>query len=301
VQQFALRRLSVLRLFRGVLFPQATGRSPVLFGSCGAMISNLPRAETNAARRAPAASTSLLEAAIERGGLHPFFQAKFSIDDREVVGAEALARIATPQSGLVSPAAYVELAERSERIDALTYVMARAVAAHVAGFNRLPCSINISPMSLERPVFADNLAVAITDSGLDCKQFVLEVTESRVLEYGANAFQTMTALRAHGFGLAIDDFGAGHSNIDRLRNYPFTEVKIDPAFTRLAMSETYAKAALVSCVSLARDHGLTVVGEGIETQDMLDLMTWLKVDQVQGFLLSRPMQPADFKDMLKQD
>lgn len=264
------------------------------------MISNLHSVETNTARRGPAASASLLEAAIERGGLHPFFHAKFTLGDRKLVGAEALARISTPQSGLVSPAAYVELAERSDRIDALTYVMARAVAGHVATFNGLPCSINISPLSLERPAFADQMAKAITDAGLDCKQFVLEVTESRVAEYGANAFATMTALRAHGFGIAIDDFGAGPSNIDRLRNYPFTEVKIDPAFIRLAMDEAYVKAALVSCVRLARDHGLRVVAEGIETQEMMDFMTWLKVDQVQGFLLSRPMQPADFRDLLQQ-
>lgn len=264
------------------------------------MISNLQALETNPPRRGPAASASLLEAAIERGGLHPFFHAKFSLGDRKLVGAEALARISTPQSGLVSPAAYVELAERSERIDALTYVMARAVAAHVAGFGGLPCSINISPMSLERPAFADQMAAAVTGSGLACDQFTLEVTESRVLEYGANAFQTMTALRSYGFGLAIDDFGAGPSNIDRLRNYPFTEVKIDPAFSRLAMQEAYARAALVSCVRLARDHGLRVVAEGIETQEMLDLMVWLQVDQVQGFLLSRPMQPTDFKELLKQ-
>lgn len=251
------------------------------------------------APRAPAASASLLEAAIERGGLHPFFHAKVSLADRRVVGAEALARIATPKAGLVSPAAYVELAERSDRIDALTYVMARAVAGHAQTFDGLPCSINISPLSLERMEFADQLAAAITDAGLPCTQFTLEVTESRVLEYGANAFATMTALRAKGFGLAIDDFGAGPSNIDRLRNYPFTEVKIDPAFTRLAMDEAYAKAALVSCVRLARDHGLKVVAEGIETQEMWDFMSWLGVDEAQGYLLSRPMQPADFRELLK--
>jgi len=264
------------------------------------MISNLHNQEANPARRTAPVSASLLESAIERGGLHPFFHAKFAASDRRLVGAEALARIAAQQSGLVSPAAYVELAERSERIDALTYVMARAVAGHVAGFDGLPCSINISPMSLERPAFADTLAKAITDNGLDCCQFVLEVTESRVLEYGANAFQTMSVLRSHGFGLAIDDFGAGPSNIDRMRNYPFTEVKIDPAFTQLAMTEPYAMAALVSCIRLARDHGLRIVAEGIETQDMLDVMTSLKVDQIQGFLLSRPMQPADFREMLKR-
>lgn len=264
------------------------------------MIPSVPDMAGEPARRPQAASASLLEAAIERGGLHPFFHGKVSLATRRIVGAEALARIATPASGLASPAAYVELAERSQRIDALTFVMARQVAKHVAEFDGLPCSINISPLSLERVEFADQMAAAITESSLGCGQFTLEVTESRVLEYGAHAFETMTRLRAHGFGLAIDDFGAGPSNIDRLRNYPFTEVKIDPAFTRLAMDEAYAKAALVSCVRLARDHGLRVVAEGVETQDMWDLMTWLKVDEAQGFLLHRPMQPADFRDLLKK-
>lgn len=266
----------------------------------GTMIPYVPDTGSDARQRGATASASLLEAAIERGGLHPFFHAKFSLATRQIVGAEALARIATPTAGLASPAAYVELAERSQRIDALTFVMARQVAKHVAEFNGLPCSINISPLSLERPEFADQIAAAVTESGLASSQFTLEVTESRVLEYGARAFETMTALRAHGFGLAIDDFGAGASNIDRLRNYPFTEVKIDPAFTRLAMDEAYAKAALVSCVRIARESGLRVVAEGIETQEMWDFMTWLQVDEVQGFLLSRPLQPADFKDLLKK-
>ena len=263
----------------------------------GAMIPGVPDTATDTTRRAATASPSLLEAAIERGGLHPFFHAKVSLADRRIVGVEALARIATPSAGLASPAAYVELAERSERIDALTFVMARQVARHVTEFSGLPCSINISPLSLERVEFADQIAAAIAESGLSCSQFTLEVTESRVIEYGAKAFETMTALRAHGFGLAID---AGASNIDRLRSYPFTEVKIDPAFMRLAMDEPYAKAALVSCVRIAHEHGLRVVAEGVETQQMWDFMAWLQVDEAQGFLLSRPLQPADFKELLKK-
>ena len=267
------------------------------------MINNVPDtgAEISARRAWPPASASLLEAAIERGGLYPFFHAKFSMAMRKIVGAEALARIATPNMGFASPAAYVELAERNQRIDALTYAMARAVAKHVAGFDGLPCSINVSPISLERVEFADLMAKAINDAGLECQQFVLEVTESRAIEFGVHAFETMSALRGKGFGLAIDDFGVGTSNVDRLRNFPFTEVKIDPAFTRLAMDEAFAKAALVSCVRLAREHGLKIVAEGVETQEMWDFMTWLKVDEAQGFLLSKPMQPADFKEMLKRD
>jgi diguanylate cyclase len=262
---------------------------------------NVPDTGTAAAaRRNPPASPSLLEAAIERGGLHPFFHAKVSMATRKIVGVEALARIATPQMGFASPAAYVELAVRNQRIDALTYAMARAVAKHVVSFGNLPCSINVSPISLETEDFAEQMAKAIGESGLACSQFVLEVTESRALEFGSRAFETMTALRALGFGLAIDDFGAGVSNVDRLRAFPFTEVKIDPAFTKLAMDEAFAKAALVSCVRLARDHGLKIVAEGVETQEMWDFMTWLKVDEAQGFLLSKPMQPADFKELLKR-
>ncbi len=264
------------------------------------MMPNVPAAATagEAARRAAPVSASLLEAAIERGGLHPFFQAKVALPTRAIVGAEALARIASANSGLAAPAGYIELAERSQRIDALTLVMARAVAGHAATFGGLPCSINVSPISLSTAGFADALAAAITQSGLPCSQFVIEITDARHADYGLGAFETMTALRGHGFGLALDDFGAGASNIDRLRNYPFTEVKIDPAFTRLAMDEAYAKAALVSCVRLAKDHGLKVVAEGVETQEMWDFMTWLKVDEAQGFLLHRPMQPNDFRALL---
>ena len=267
------------------------------------MIPNVPgiggTADDTARRPAPA-SSSLLEAAIERGGLHPFFQAKVAIGTRAIVGVEALARIASANQSLASPAGYIELAERTQRIDALTLVLARAVAAHTATFNGLPCAINVSPLSLERQDFAAELAAAIVPSGLPCSQFVLEITDTRNADYGLKAFETMTALRALGFGLSLDDFGAGASNIDRLRNYPFTEVKIDPAFIRLAMDEAFAKAALVSCVRLARDHGLKVVAEGVETAEMWDFMTWLRVDEAQGYLLHRPMQPQDFRELIKK-
>ncbi len=144
------------------------------------------------------------------------------------------------------------------------------------------------------------MAAAIQESGLRCNQFTLEVTEGRDAQYGARAFETMTELRARGFGLAVDDFGAGTTNIDRLRQFPFTELKIDPVFTRLAMKEAYAKAALTNCVKLAKETGLRIVAEGIETKAMLDLMKSLGVDEAQGFYLSTPMAPAEFADLLRK-
>jgi EAL domain-containing protein (putative c-di-GMP-specific phosphodiesterase class I) len=253
-------------------------------------------------RRMPAPNPSLLEAAIERGGLHPFFHAKVSIATAKISGFEALARIGAPQ-GLSGPGPYVELAERSNRIDALTFAMMRSVTRLVLDFNEvanLPCSVNISRSSLEKPEFANLLADVVSAAGLECNQFTLEVTETKPAEYGPRAFETMTALRAKGFGIAIDDFGAGASNIDRLRMFPFTEMKIDPAFTRLAMEEAFAKAAMVSCVKVAKDVGLKVVAEGVETVEMWDFMKWAGVDEAQGFFLSRPLPPGEFKELLKR-
>jgi EAL domain-containing protein (putative c-di-GMP-specific phosphodiesterase class I) len=266
-----------------------------------AMMSNV--AGERAARKGPPPNLSLLEAAIERGGVQPFFHPKFSIATREVTGVEALARIAGPQSSLMSPGPYVELAEQSNRIDGLTLAMARGVAKHVSQFNRiapLPCAINISLVSLNRPEFAAQLASVIRESGLDCRQFTLEVSEAHGSEYGPRTRETMTELHARGFSLAVDDFGAGASNIDRLRFFQYSEVKIDPAFTQVAMKEAYARAALVSCVKLAKDLGLRVTAEGVETQEMWDFMAWLGVDEAQGFLMCKPLSPGDFAELLRQ-
>ncbi|MGH6644263.1 MAG: EAL domain-containing protein, partial [Bradyrhizobium sp.] len=182
------------------------------------------------------------------------------------------------------------------------FAMARAVAKHAAEFNAaspaLPCSINISPASLEGADFPDLMAGAIHEAGLACSQFTLELTEARQAEYGPRALETMAALRAIGFGLSVDDFGAGQSNVDRLKTFPFTEVKIDPAFTRLALDEAFAKAAMVDCVKLAKKAGLRVVAKGVETKAMLDFLKDVGVDEVQGFLLSRPMPAADFRELL---
>lgn len=258
-----------------------------------------------ASRRAEtgAALPSLLDAAIERGGLHPFFQAKVSMATGAITGAEALARIATPHTPYANPIPYVELAERNNRIDALTFAMTRAVARHVADLAAsgacLPCSVNISPVSLERRDFPELMAGTIRDAGLSPEQFTLEVTETHPVEYGAGALDVMTRLRAQGFGLSIDDFGAGHSNIDRLHAYPFSEVKIDPSFTRKALEEPFARACMKASVRLARESGLKIVAEGVETREMWDFLAGLGIDEAQGFLMSRPLPPAEFKALVQ--
>jgi EAL domain-containing protein (putative c-di-GMP-specific phosphodiesterase class I)/FixJ family two-component response regulator len=250
----------------------------------------------------PPAQASLLDAAIERGALHPFFQAKVSMADGRISGAEALARIATSPSDFASPVPYVELAERNHRIDDLTILMTRIVAQHARSFTiggkPLPVSINISPVSLSRLDFPDVMAGAVEAAGIPVSQVTLELTETRLVEYGPEALDILTRMRIKGFGLSVDDFGTGYSNIDRLQMYPFTELKIDQAFTRNALKEAFARACVETSVRLARELGLKIVAEGVETREMWDFLADLGIDEAQGFLMARPMPCADFTRLL---
>jgi EAL domain-containing protein (putative c-di-GMP-specific phosphodiesterase class I)/ActR/RegA family two-component response regulator len=249
-----------------------------------------------------AATPSLLDAAIERGALHPFFQAKVSMFDGRVTGAEALARIATSATSFASPMPYVQLAERNNRIDDLTLAMARVVAKHARGFvvggRPLPFSINISPVSLKRLDFPDILKEAVESAGVPASQVTLEITETSLLEYEADALDVLARMRLKGFGLSVDDFGTGYSNIDRLRMFPFTELKIDQSFTRNALTDAFARACVETSVRLAKELGLKVVAEGVETSEMWDFLADLGVDQAQGYLMARPMPVGEFAKFL---
>jgi EAL domain-containing protein (putative c-di-GMP-specific phosphodiesterase class I) len=249
-----------------------------------------------------AATPSLLDAAIERGALHPFFQAKVSMSDGRIVGAEALARIATSASDFASPIPYVELAERNNRIDELTIVMTRIVAAYTKRFSidakPMPVSINISPMSLKRLDFPDLMAQAVEAAGISASQVTLEITETRFVEYESDLLDVLARVRLKGFGLSVDDFGTGYSNIDRLRMFPFTELKIDQSFTRNALTDAFARACVETSVRLAKELGLKIVAEGVETRDMWDFLADLGIDEAQGFFMARPLPPAEFAKLL---
>lgn len=268
--------------------------------------------ETVFARGAPApkkadfapAQPSLLDAAINRGGLHPFFQAKVSMQTGVITGAEALARIAVTPTEFANPVPYVELAERNNRIDDLTIALTHAVARHTKTFfsagKPLPVSINISPASLQRRDFPDILADAVQAAGLPCSQITLEVTETRLVEYGPDALEVMSRMRIKGFGLSVDDFGTGYSNIDRLQMYPFTELKIDQSFTRGVLTDAFARACVETSVRLAKELGLKIVAEGVETVEMWNYLAELGIDEAQGYLMAKPMPSSDFLKLLER-
>lgn len=266
----------------------------------------LSRGSPAAAPKKPAfapAQPMLLDAAIDGDALHPFFQAKVSMTTGQITGAEALARIAVTPTELASPVAYVELAERNNRIDDLTFVLTRIVALHTKAFfvsgKPMPVSINISPVSLTNLAFPDMMANAVQGVGIPASQVTLEVTETRLLDYSPSVLDIFARLRIKGFGLSIDDFGTGASNIDRLQMYPFTELKIDQSFTRNALIDNFARTSVEMSVKLAKEAGLKIVAEGVETAEMWSFLADLGIDEAQGYLMAKPLPPVDFAALLR--
>lgn len=278
-------------------------RKPLTPDALEAVFARSAPAPKKTAELAPA-QPSLLDAAINRGGLHPFFQAKVSMATGVITGAEALARIAVTATEFANPVPYVELAERNNRIDDLTIALTHAVARHAKTFfsagKPLPVAINISPVSLQRRDFPDILADAVQAAGLPCSQVTLEVTETRLVEYGPDALEVMSRMRIKGFGLSVDDFGTGYSNIDRLQMYPFTELKIDQSFTRGVLTDAFARACVETSVRLAKELGLKIVAEGVETVEMWNYLANLGIDEAQGYLMAKPMASGDFLKLLER-
>lgn len=244
----------------------------------------------------------ILDAAIDRGALIPFFQAKVCMRTCQISGAEALARIAITHDQYANPVPYIQLAEQTDRIDDLTLTLTRTVAHHVRDYRvngePMPVSINISPLSLTRRDFPDQLAQIIEAAGLSCTQVTLEVTETRLMDSGPDVLETMARMRIKGFGLSVDDFGTGASNIDRLQHFPFTELKIDQTFTRNVFTDRFARAAVETSVRLAKELQLKIVAEGIETPEMWRYLADLGIDEGQGYLMAYPLAPTDFAGLL---
>lgn len=237
-----------------------------------------------------------LDAAMAAGDLWVAYQPKVRLSDRAVIGAEALARWDHPKRGAVPPAEFVAIAERRHRVDRLTaYVVERAVADTARLLRVAPdftMAINLSPVLLENPRTVPMLTDACARHGVRPRQIVLEITESAPFEDASASIAALHALRELGFGLAIDDYGTGMSNLDYLRRVPASELKIDRSFVTDLAADAARLPLVRSTIELAHSVGMTVVAEGVETAVAAQILASMGCDEAQGFLFGKAM-PID--------
>ena len=226
-----------------------------------------------------------------------WLQPKVNARTLEPVGVEALARWRQADGSFVPPDLFIVVAERAGIIDALSGVLLTAALQdaarlHQAGFP-LTISVNLSALWLDDLSLPDLMLRSVLAVGLTPADVILEVTETGVTKDVAIALDVLTRLRLKGFGLSIDDFGIGYSSFEQLGRIPFTEMKLDRSFVNRGAQDSAARAILESSMAMAQKLKLTTVAEGVETDAELQFMRALGCDNVQGYLIAKPMPASE--------
>ncbi len=239
-----------------------------------------------------------IRAGLDAGQMETFFQPKVTVADRRVVGAECLVRWRHPERGLIQPAAFISVAEEHGLIDDLTMAVFHKAMGHLKEWTRLghdlKVSVNVSMDNLDRLDLPEVFADIVRQAGVETGRVILEMTESRLMSNIVTSLEIITRLRLKGFDLSIDDFGTGYSSMEKLKQLPFTELKVDRSFVCGATRDSVARAILESSVQMGHALGMSVVAEGAETQEDWDLLVAVGCDEVQGYFVARPMPAEDF-------
>jgi diguanylate cyclase (GGDEF)-like protein len=230
------------------------------------------------------------------------YQPKVDLQSRRITGVEALVRWRHPELGLLAPDAFIPLIEQTSLVGPLTMnVIEQALDQAVAWRRRgivLEISINLSARNLLDPELPDRVAGLLAERGVPAEQLVVEVTESSAMADLDRGVRVLEALRGMGIGVSIDDFGTGNASIEYLAELPASELKIDRAFVTEILQSDRDRAIVRSTIDLARNLGMTVVAEGIETEETMEYLAAAGCAMGQGYHFSRPLPAEELSPQL---
>ncbi|MBS7562223.1 EAL domain-containing protein [Pseudomonas sp. RC4D1] len=242
--------------------------------------------------------------ALERQELSLHYQPKIHLASGQVVGAEALIRWFSPQQGWISPAQFIPVAEDSGLINRISqWVVGEATrqsrAWQQAGLAPIRLSVNLSASDFRQPQLLQQLQRALLDSALDPTLLELEITEGVLMQNVEATLATLQAIKALGVRLAVDDFGTGYSSLSYLRKFPVDVLKIDQSFIH-GLSHEPKDAALVSAIiQLGRSLNLSIIAEGVETQEQLAFLKQQGCEEGQGYYFSKALPADSFARLLR--
>jgi diguanylate cyclase (GGDEF)-like protein/PAS domain S-box-containing protein len=230
-----------------------------------------------------------------------YFQPQMKLDTGEIIGFEALVRWQHSERGIIGPGEFISVAEETGQIVSLgTWVLGEACRLATAWPEPLCVAVNLSAVQFRSSAIVDLVDEALARSGLPAERLELEITESALIEDHVGAQATLMALRSRGVRVAMDDFGTGYSSLAYLRRFPMDKLKIDGMFVRSLDSDEDAQAVVTAIISLARALRLNTTAEGIETAEQLVMLKALGCDDVQGYLIARPMPATEVAEYLSR-
>lgn len=234
-----------------------------------------------------------LRRALDKDEIEILFQPQVSVTTGKIVGAEALARWRHPQFGELGAVTLFNVAERSDYLVQLSdHVQRKAIQAAAAWpevLSGLRLAVNITAADIVRPGFATQFLTLVEDSGFDPARLTVEVTESGLIEDLGAAGNLLAGLRRGGLRVAIDDFGTGYSSLAYLKALPLDYLKIDKRLCEDITGSARDQIVVRSVIDMARSLGLTVIAEGVETQEQLALLAREGCNIYQGFLCAKPV------------
>ena len=245
--------------------------------------------------------TTRLHRALEHGELTLHFQPIMRLPGGWPWAAEALLRWEDPQRGLVAPLSFIPVAEYTGLIEPIGEWVLRAACAQARAWrdagSSIAVTVNVSLRQFRQEGFADTVAGALEEAGLEPEALVLEITESTAMTEPSCVDPVLAALHALGVRIAVDDFGTGYSSFGRLHQMPVDVVKVDRSLLQGVPDDPASVRLATATIGVLAGLGLGVVAEGVETQDQLDFLVALGCEHAQGFHLGRP-GPAQELDAL---
>ncbi|RUM46190.1 MAG: hypothetical protein DSY80_02465, partial [Desulfocapsa sp.] len=245
-----------------------------------------------------------LRQALNSNEFELYYQPKVTCGNNRITGAEALIRWRRADGQLIPPDEFIPLAEESELITEIGAWVIEAAARqlqlwHRSGRTDFTVAINLSARQFVDPELLNRLRSAIDRYGLSVKDLQLEITEHTMVEQVEQTVEIMDKITEYGFSISIDDFGTGFSSLAYLKRFPITTLKIDRTFVQTLPDDPHDKTIINLSLSLARSLGLSVIAEGVETEEQLDFLCEIGCDEYQGYLCSRPLPPHEFEEFLE--
>ncbi len=248
---------------------------------------------------------SRLRQAVAHDELELHFQPFIDLKTAELLGAEALLRWRHPELGLIPPGEFIPIAELSGLIVPIGEWVLRTACAearkwHEKGFTDLTVSVNLSSRQFQHTDLVTQVTHALDETGLEPNKLDLEITESNAMQNAEHSINTLWGLKKQGVRISMDDFGTGYSSLNYLKRFPIDRIKLDQSFVRDLPSDKDDAAIAMAVIAMGRSLELEVIAEGVETEEQLAFLKGHQCDQLQGFLLSKPLAPRDFDRFLDE-
>jgi diguanylate cyclase (GGDEF)-like protein/PAS domain S-box-containing protein len=235
-------------------------------------------------------SARQLSEALTTDAIWPAFQPLVDLQSGAIIGFEVLARWTHATAGAIAPSDFIPFAEASNLIGALTRKIVQEACRRAASWpGNFVLAINLSPTQFQDPDLFQFIASIVSETRFPMNRIHIEMTESALLDDDSVVRENIASLKSAGMGISLDDFGTGFASLTRLHAFPFDKLKIDTSFVRSMQHDSGSRKIVASVVGLGQSLGMTVVAEGVETEEQAAMLRRIGCDVGQGWLFGRPV------------